>query len=221
MKARSNTTAGAVIVGLVAAALLSGCASRTDTVGGRASSAAPRTVGASTAPTRVRFKTPRAGSSTATHAAVRAVPQCRTHGSAFELSPVAGFRGAGNPVGAARWFVRHGGVAGYGHPSSVWVLADPAQVGRGEATLVNGSVSLHAVRMPNRTCAIDSGRAAGNGGGGLPRAGCGHGGTTPTSCPADQRGVIRPWVEDFSPPGRPRLLRTRGRGFSGLDVGAV
>ncbi len=157
MTGGSNTVAGAVLVGLAAAVLVSGCASRTDPAGGRVSSVTPVAARVSTPLTKVRSGAPPAGSSNSPKAAVRAVAPCRTHGSAFELSLVAGFRGAGDPVGAAKWFVRHGGVAGFGHPSSVWVLADPGQVRRGEATLVDGSVSLHAVRMPNRTWAIDSG----------------------------------------------------------------
>lgn len=148
MTAVWKARAAAVLAGLVASVLVSGCASRTDTAGRHVSSV---TVVArvSTAPTKGR-----AGSSTA---AVPAVPPCRTQGSAFELSLVGGFRGAPDPVGAAQWFVRRGGVAGFGSSSSVWVLADPVQARRGEATLVDGTVSLHAVRMPNGTWAIDSG----------------------------------------------------------------
>lgn len=156
MAAGSKTRAGAALVGLAAAVLSSGCASRTDATGGHASTVTP-VLGASTLPTKVRSESPSAMSSKSPAVAVRAVPPCRMQGSGFELSLVTGFRGAGDPVGAAQWFVRLGGVARFGTASSVWVLADAGQVGRGEATLVDGTVSLDAVRMPNGTWAIESG----------------------------------------------------------------
>ncbi len=159
MNPGSTPWAGAVLVGLAAAVLLSGCTSTPDATGGRASSVTPVATGVSPSSTTVRPKSPSAGSSSAApESAVGTVPPpCRTQGSAFELSVVAGFRGAPDPVGAAQSFVLQGGVAGFGSPSSVWALADPGQVGRGEATLIDGTVSLHAVRLPNGTWAIDSG----------------------------------------------------------------
>lgn len=83
---------------------------------------------------------------------------CRSRGAGFELSLVAGFTGAADPIAAARSFVRRGGVAGFGTPTSVWVIADPSRIADGDATLIDGRASLHAVRMPNRTWAIDEGR---------------------------------------------------------------
>src|ERR1700712_3086643 len=143
MTAGSKTRAGTVPVGLAVAVLLSGCASRTDATGGRAtSSVTPVAARASTLPTTVRLES---SPSKSPEPAVRSAPPCRGQGSGFSLSVAAGFRGAPDPVGAARWFVRHGGVEGFGTPSSVWVLADPGRVSRGEATVFDGTVSLHAV----------------------------------------------------------------------------
>ena len=142
------------LTGLAAAVLLSGCASDHRSIVAPAS-VIPATR-ATPLPTTLRLASKPAVSVMST-----APPTCRTRGSGFELSLVEGFRGAPDPVGAARWFVRRGGAAGFGTSSSVWVLTDPGNVKRGEATLVDGSVSLHALRLPNGTWAIDSGARCG------------------------------------------------------------
>ena len=74
------------------------------------------------------------------------------------LELVPSVRRASGPIEAAQWFVRHGGIAGFGTPASVWQVADPEQVRHGEATLVDGTASLHAVRLPNGSWAVDEGR---------------------------------------------------------------
>ena len=145
----ADRPAGCALVALAAAVLLSACATRVNRV-------APR------APTvTYTSHTSAATMPTSSKAGPGTVPPCRGAGSGFSLSLADGFRGSADPVAAARWFARHGAVAGYGNPSSVWVVADPWSFRRGAATLVNGTVSLHAVLLPNRTWAVDSGTRCG------------------------------------------------------------
>lgn len=96
--------------------------------------------------------------STTTPASLNPLSTCNSPGKAFELSLVAGLIGAPGPIAAAQYFVLHGGVPGYGTPQSKWRVADSGTVGRHEATLVAGSVSLHALQLPNKTWAVDSGQ---------------------------------------------------------------
>lgn len=88
---------------------------------------------------------------------------CPGQTGGFELSLAASGTGAPSPVAAARWFVRHSGVPGYGSPTSRWRVIDPSDVASGEATLVDAartphSMYLHAMRLATRTWAVDSGR---------------------------------------------------------------
>lgn len=147
-----SLVARAGVLGFAGVALLGGCATR----------AAP-----STAPSTSRSVGPSTSSSAigrAARAVARATapaPVCRGQGAGFELSLAAGFRGAASPVRAASWFERRGDVPGFGSAASRWVVSDPSADGTGEATLTDGRVSLHAVRLPDRTWAIDSGRRCG------------------------------------------------------------
>ena len=80
--------------------------------------------------------------------------------------PGRGFRSvARRPVSRARRtrLQRHGGLSvrggapGFGTVASAWVVADPSQLVNRDATLIDGRVSLHAVRLSDRTWAVDEG----------------------------------------------------------------
>jgi hypothetical protein len=86
---------------------------------------------------------------------------CRGRGAGFALSLAISSGGAPNPIAAARRFVRHGGVTGFGTVRSVWRVASTPPVTRDEATVLDGRVSLHAVRLRDRTWAVDEGSRCG------------------------------------------------------------
>jgi hypothetical protein len=106
------------------------------------------TVGArGSAPARAALSNP------ATHA-------CPGATSGFEFSIAGGASGSADPAAAARWFVRHSEVSGFGTPASVWRVTE---VGHDAATVVDlarvdGTVLLEAIRLTDGTWVIDSGR---------------------------------------------------------------
>lgn|GEM_PF-4971745 len=77
------------------------------------------------------------------------------HGSGFALSLADGYAGWATPVQAAQQFSRHGDPAGYGTVSTVWTAGAASTSG---VSLTAGSLTLHAVRLPNGRWAIDSGQ---------------------------------------------------------------
>lgn len=85
-----------------------------------------------------------------------ATPTCPGQASAFMATPVPGLPGQPTPLAAARHFVRHGGVSGYGTPATRWHLG--ARTGSSGASIIGGSVTLHAFRLPDKTWFIDSGQ---------------------------------------------------------------
>jgi len=65
------------------------------------------------------------------------------------------FVGQPTPVEAAQWFVVQSWNAAWAVPAgAVWTVGDPEPLG---VTVTTDSVSLHAVQLPNKTWAIDSG----------------------------------------------------------------
>jgi len=88
----------------------------------------------------------------AARAAVATARSACASGSAFALSLVSDRGGQPNPVAAAAWFARHGGVAGV--PDRGW--REAGRHGRG-ATVRSGPVTLHVVQGPDRTWQVDSG----------------------------------------------------------------
>ncbi|QNK81634.1 hypothetical protein [Nakamurella sp. PAMC28650] len=81
--------------------------------------------------------------------------------SGFALSLAAGTRGSADPLTAARTFLREGGVSGFGTSTSRWTLHTRAALVPGSATVTEGSVSLHATQLPDKTWVIDSGERCG------------------------------------------------------------
>lgn len=119
--------------------VLAGCASmRVDGPARRAGT------NATTNPIATKSSTPRWG--------------CDGDGSGFAASRAVEGHGAASPLAAAREFVRHPEVPGFGTPASVWTVTAR---GQGEATLVAGRVSLHASQPGDRTWWIDSGQRCG------------------------------------------------------------
>jgi hypothetical protein len=104
----------------------------------------------------------RAGTSATTNtiAANSSTPTwgCDGNGAGFAVSRAIGGHGAPTPIAAAHDFALHGGVPGYGTPISVWTVTAH---GQGEATLVSGKISLHALQMRDGTWWIDSGKRCG------------------------------------------------------------
>ena len=143
MSAGPRTSAVAALLGLGAVVLVAGCASRTEVAGGRTSSPSPSV----SVPASVPVSVP----------VTRRTTACQGRGSGFALSLAGGFKGAPDPVGAARSFVRNRTVPGFGTVVSVWVPATPGHRAHDAVTLTDGRVSLRAVRLPDRTWAIDSG----------------------------------------------------------------
>lgn len=157
--AASRGHSGVLLAVLVGAMMLGGCASGNnapDPLSGGTSSTEIQIAAMGTTP-QPRSSANAHSTSYSTESTVDALPQCRGDTSAFELSLVAGLKGAADPVAAARWFVRHGGVRGFGTASTVWKLADPGLAASGGAEVVAGTVSLHAVQFADGTWAIDSG----------------------------------------------------------------
>jgi hypothetical protein len=70
----------------------------------------------------------------------------------FALSLASARGGQPNPVAAAHWFARHGGVPGI--PAGGWHQTSRAG---GGATVASGPVTLHVVQGSDRTWQVDSG----------------------------------------------------------------
>lgn len=78
--------------------------------------------------------------------------------SGFSLSLALSASGVADPLKAAVWFVAHGGVSGYGDPSSAWVVTARDVSG---ATVTAGTVRLHAFLLKNNTWVVDGGQRCG------------------------------------------------------------
>lgn len=77
-------------------------------------------------------------------------------GAGFELSLVHNAKGAPGPVQAAKAFSARGSVNGFSLPSgAAWHVVGPAN---GGLNVSSGDVTLHAVRLADKTWAIDSGK---------------------------------------------------------------
>lgn len=138
----------ATVAGLALSVLLAGCATRAPSGGG---TAARHQRGA---PSVSRPAATRPSTTVAPDASIAA---CPNKGAGFALSLAVSSGGAPDPVAAARRFERHGGVAGFGTAHSLWRVASTPRATRDEVTLVAGRVSLHAVRLRDRTWAVDEG----------------------------------------------------------------
>lgn len=152
--AGSNALISTMSVGLMAAVVLTGCASRSSTAAGAHgnNSVVSRPTSASLTP---RSTMAPSTAATPTHSGAPTASECSGRGSGFDLVLVASSNGAPDPVAAAQAFVLRGGMPGYGTPSSVWQLTDPGRPPVREATVVDGNVSLRAVQFRDGTWAID------------------------------------------------------------------
>ena len=130
----------------IVAVLLSGCATRSGVApaSSRSKPSAGSLTSGLTQPDR-----------TAASAAEPDAGRCDGAGAAFSLSLVAGLSGEPTPGKAAERFVVHGGVPGYGDASSDWQVTGRDSSG---VTVTAGTVRLHALRLTDRTWAIDAGQ---------------------------------------------------------------
>lgn len=92
-----------------------------------------------------------------TNASTAAAPtsDCQGDGAGFAVSRAVEGHGSASPIAAARDFELHDHIPGFGTLTSVWTVTAHAH---GEATIVSGRVSLHALQMRDGTWWIDSGK---------------------------------------------------------------
>jgi hypothetical protein len=164
MENRQDVRSGAAIATLVVvvpfAMVLAGCASANPARpvhAGPGSTASMPIMLPYRSPATAKVSGPVSPRPSSTPSATAPRTHCHTAGTGFAISLPPGLVGAPTPIKAAQRFAAHGGVAGFMvPPNSVWRVVGADSHGD-TVTAAAAGVTLHAVQLPDKSWAIDSG----------------------------------------------------------------